>query len=129
MNLDQVKLEAFMGRMIGELGPAINVPLMMLGDRLGLFKAMTEAGPVTSKQLAVKTGTDERYLREWLCAMAAGGLVTFDPAADTFTLPDEHAFALAVAGLTLPWPLFPFPLSAVTGVYFGSRYFLRYCPV
>jgi len=96
MEVDNAKLEALMGRMIGELGAAINVPLMMIGDRLGLFKAMAEAGPLTSQQLAQKTGTDERYLREWLSAMAAGDIVRFDPAANTFTLPNEQALALAV---------------------------------
>jgi hypothetical protein len=96
MQLDEAKLEALMGRMVGELGAAINVPLMMIGDRLGLFKAMTEAGPLTASQIAARTGTDERYLREWLSAMAAGGIVTYDPAADTFTLPNEQAFAFAV---------------------------------
>jgi SAM-dependent methyltransferase len=96
MEVDNAKLEALMGRMIGELGAAINVPLMMIGDRLGLFKAMAEAGPLTSQQLAQKTGTDERYLREWLSAMAAGDIVKFDPAANTFTLPNEQALALAV---------------------------------
>jgi SAM-dependent methyltransferase len=96
MEVDDAKLEAFMGRMVGELGAAINVPLMMIGDRLGLFKAMAQAGPLRSQQLAQKTRTDERYIREWLSAMAAGDIVTFDPATDTFTLPDEQALALAV---------------------------------
>ncbi len=96
MQVDEAKLEAFMGRMVGELGAAINVPLMMIGDRLGLFKAMAEAGPLTSQQLAQKTGADERYLREWLSAMAAGEIVTFDAANNTFTLPNEQAMALAV---------------------------------
>ena len=96
MQVDQGKLEALMGRMVGELGAAINVPLMMIGDRLSLFKAMAQAGPLTSSQLAERTRTDERYVREWLSAMAAGGIVTFDPAANAFTLPNEQALALAV---------------------------------
>jgi SAM-dependent methyltransferase len=70
--------------------------MMMIGDRTGLFKAMHGAGPLSPAQLASKTGTDERYIREWLSAMAAGNIVEYDPAAKTFTLPDEHAFALAV---------------------------------
>jgi SAM-dependent methyltransferase len=96
MEINEAKLETFMGRMVSELGAAINVPLMLIGDRLGLFKAMAEAGPLTSQALAEKTGTDERYVREWLSAMAAGDMVTFDPSANTFTLPNEQAFALAV---------------------------------
>jgi SAM-dependent methyltransferase len=96
MEVDDAKLEAFMGRMVGELGAAINVPLMMIGDRLGLFKAMAGAGALTSQQVAEKAGTDERYTREWLSAMAAGDIVAFDPAANTFTLPNEQALALAI---------------------------------
>ncbi len=94
MNME--KLEGFMGKMIGELAGAINVPMMMIGDRVGLFKAMHGSGAMSPAQLASKTGTDERYVREWLSAMAAGNIVEYDPAASTFTLPDEHAFALAV---------------------------------
>jgi SAM-dependent methyltransferase len=96
VNVDTAKLDQFMGRMVGELGAIANAALVMLGDRLGLYKAMAGAGPITARQLAEKTGTDERYVREWLSAQAAGDLVQYDPATQSFTLPDEHAFALAV---------------------------------
>jgi SAM-dependent methyltransferase len=96
MNIDSNKLDQFMGRMVGELGAVGNAALVVLGDRLGLYKAMAEAGPMTSRQLAEKTGTNERYVREWLSAQAAGGIVEYDPSSQRFTLPDEHAFALAV---------------------------------
>ena len=96
MQIDERKLQEFMGRMLVELGAAINLPLMMIGDRLGLFKAMVGNGPLTSVQLAERTRTDERYVREWLSAMAAGQILQYDPASQAFTLPDEHAFALAV---------------------------------
>jgi SAM-dependent methyltransferase len=96
MEINEAKLDAFMARMVNELGAAINIPLMLIGDRLGLFKAMAGAGPLTSQALAEKTGADERYIREWLSAMAAGDMVAFDPAANTFTLPNEQAFALAI---------------------------------
>ena len=85
-----------MNQVLGELGAGMNAALVLIGDRLGLYKAMAENGPMTSKQLAEKTRTDERYIREWLSAQAAGGFVTYDAAANRFTLPNEQAFALAV---------------------------------
>jgi SAM-dependent methyltransferase len=96
MQIDQAKLDAFMGQMLNELGAAMNAALVLIGDKLGLYKAMCGAGPMTAAELAGKTGTDERYVREWLSAQAAGGFVTYDAAAGRFTLPDEQAFALAV---------------------------------
>src|SRR5262249_37285391 len=82
--------------MVGELGAAMNAALVIVGERLGLYKAMAGAGPLSSAELAQKTGTDERYVREWMSAQAAGGYLTYDPAAKKFTLPNEQAFALAV---------------------------------
>ncbi|MBI3472720.1 MAG: class I SAM-dependent methyltransferase [Candidatus Solibacter usitatus] len=96
MQIDPGKLDQFMGKMLGELGAAINAALVLTGDRLGLYKAMAGAGPLTTAALAAKAGCDERYLREWLSAQAAGGIVTYDAPTQSFTLPDEHAFALAV---------------------------------
>lgn len=90
------KLNEFMGKAIGDMGAAMNVSLVLIGDRLGLYKAMAGAGPMTPAQLAERTGTAARYIREWLCAQAAGGYVTYDATAKTFTLPDEQAMALAV---------------------------------
>ena len=96
MQIDQAKLEKFMGQALGELGAGINAALVIIGDKLGLYKAMAGAGPMTSAELAQKTGTTERYVREWLSAQAAGGFVAYDGVAGKFTLPDEQAFALAV---------------------------------
>jgi SAM-dependent methyltransferase len=96
MQIDQAKLEKFMGQAMGEIGGAMNAALVMVGDKLGLYKAMAEAGPMTSAELAKKTGTMERYVREWLSAQAAGGFVTYDATTERFTLPNEQAFALAV---------------------------------
>jgi len=90
------KLEQFMGQVVGELGAAMNAALVLIGEKLGLYKAMAGAGPMTSAQLAEKTHTDERYVREWLSAQAAGGFVSYDAATKSFSLPDEQAFALAV---------------------------------
>lgn len=94
--IDQEKLNRFLGQVVGELGAAMNAALVLIGEKLGLYKAMAGAGPITAKELARKTGADERYVREWLSAQAAGGYVTYDPATESFTLPPEQAFALAV---------------------------------
>ena len=94
--LDQQKLHNFVMQAVGEMGAAMNTALIVVGDKLGLYKAMAGAGPMTSTELAEKTATTERYVREWLAAQAAGGYVTYDPATTRYTLPDEHAFALAV---------------------------------
>jgi SAM-dependent methyltransferase len=96
MPIDQGKLEKFMGQALGELGAAMNAALVIIGDKLGLYKAMAGAGPINAPELAQKTGTTERYVREWLNAQAAGGFVTYDASTARYTLPDEQAFALAV---------------------------------
>src|ERR1700734_1441004 len=82
--------------MVGELGAAMNGALILIGEKLGLYKAMAGAGPITAAELARKTNTDERYVREWLSGQAAGGYVTYDASTNSFTLPDEQAFALAM---------------------------------
>ena len=96
MQIDQAKLEVFMGQVVGELGAAMNAALVLIGEKLGLYKAMAGAGPLKPDELAAKTKTDARYVREWLCAQAAGGFVRYDAGTGAFTLPDEQAFALAV---------------------------------
>jgi 2-polyprenyl-3-methyl-5-hydroxy-6-metoxy-1,4-benzoquinol methylase len=93
--VDQDKLMAFLGQVIGELGATVNAGLIVAGDRLGLYRAMANAGPITSAELAAKTGTAERYVREWLNAQAAGGFVTYDPQTARYLLPPEQAMALA----------------------------------
>ena len=93
INMD--KLNAFMGQVVGELGATVNAGLIVIGDRLGLYKAMAESGPITSSELAEKTGTAERYTREWLNAQAAGGFVEYTPETQRYLLPPEQAFALA----------------------------------
>jgi SAM-dependent methyltransferase len=93
--IDQAKLHEFVMRAVGEMGAAMNAALIILGDRLGLYKAMAGAGPLTSQQLASKTNTTERYVREWLAAQAAGGFITYDAGSNTYTLPPEQALALA----------------------------------
>lgn len=96
LKIDEAKLNAFMGRAVQDMGAAFSTALIIMGDRLGLYKAMAGAGPLTSAEVAGKTGTTERYVREWLSAQAASGYVTYDAATKKFTLPDEQAMALAV---------------------------------
>ncbi len=93
--IDQGKLEAFMGKAVVDMGAVISAPLFTIGERLGLYKAMAGAGPLSSHELAERSGASERYVREWLGNQAAGGYVTYDADSDRYTLPDEHALALA----------------------------------
>jgi SAM-dependent methyltransferase len=93
--IDEAKLEAFMGRAVADMGAIISAPLMVIGEKLGLYKAMAGAGPVSSQEVAERSGAAERNVREWLRNQAAGGYVTYDPASDRYTLPDEQALALA----------------------------------
>ena len=93
--VDMDKLMSFLGQVIGELGATVNAGLIVAGDRLGLYRGMAGAGPISSAELAAKTGTSERYVREWLNAQAAGGYVTYDPASQKYELPAEQAMALA----------------------------------
>jgi SAM-dependent methyltransferase len=93
--IDEEKLNAFMGKVVGDFGASVSAALVVLGDKLGLYKAMADSQPVTPAELAARTGTVERYVREWLINQAAGGYVEYDPATERFTLPPEQAVALA----------------------------------
>jgi SAM-dependent methyltransferase len=93
--LDETKLNQFVGRMLGDMGAALGAALVLVGDRLGLYKAMAEAGPVTPAQLAKSTGTSERYVREWLAAQAAAGYVDYDKKTQQFSLSPEQAAVFA----------------------------------
>jgi 2-polyprenyl-3-methyl-5-hydroxy-6-metoxy-1,4-benzoquinol methylase len=96
MTLDMQKLDSFMGKAVVDLGATLSAALIVIGDELGLFKAMADAGPLTSTELAKRTETSERYVREWMAAMAAGGYLEYDAKSSKYTLPAEQAFALAV---------------------------------
>jgi len=93
--IDETKLNVFMGKIVGDLGATMSSALLVLGDRLGLYKAMAALGPVTPAELAKRTETTERYVGEWLNAQAASGYVTYDPETRRYALPPEQAFALA----------------------------------
>lgn len=92
--IDPQKLDAFIGKIVGDAGAALSSALVVLGDRLGLYAALKEA-PATATELAERTQTHERYVQEWLDAQAAAGYVTYDPALLTYSLPPEQAEAFA----------------------------------
>jgi len=92
--LDHAKVEEFLGKLVQDVGATFHAALVLIGDKLGLYRAMAAAGPLTPEELARRTDTHERYVKEWLSAQAAGGYVTYDAATGRFTLPPEHAFLL-----------------------------------
>jgi SAM-dependent methyltransferase len=93
--IDEGKLEAFMGQAVMDMGAIISAPLFVIGEKLGLYKAMAGAGPLSSREVADRAGLPERNVREWLRNQAAGGYVSYDAQSDRYTLPDEQALALA----------------------------------
>ena len=93
--VDPQKLEAFLGKMVGDMGAAVSGALVVLGDRLGLYKALAARGPSTSAELAAAAGVHERYVREWLSAQAASDYVTYDKATGRFALTPEQATVFA----------------------------------
>jgi 2-polyprenyl-3-methyl-5-hydroxy-6-metoxy-1,4-benzoquinol methylase len=93
--VNEAKLQEFLGKAVGDIGAAMSAAHVVIGDKLGLYKAMAAAGPITPAELAQRTGTKERYVREWLNNQAAGGYATYEAASGRYTLPPEQAFALA----------------------------------
>ncbi len=94
IQVDGDKLMQFVFRAVDEVGATLNTALVVMGDRLGLYRALAEAGPLSPAELAERTETAERYVREWLNAQAAGGFVVYDPDSGRYTLPPEQAVAL-----------------------------------
>ena len=92
--IDEQQLMGFVFRAVGEVGAALNCALVVMGDRLGYYRALAERGPLAASELAELTATGEKYAREWLDAQAAGSYVDYDPATGTYTLSAEHAVAL-----------------------------------
>jgi len=97
--INDTKLNEFMGRAVADMGAAMHAALVVIGDKLGLYKAMATENWISSAGLAEKTKTAERYVREWLNANAASGYVLYDPSTDRYQLPPEQAFALTVQDL------------------------------
>jgi len=94
MGATQEQVEEFVHKAFGDIAGALTSALVVMGDKLGLYRAMAGAGGLTPADLAAQTGTTERYVREWLSGQAASGYVTYDAATGRYTLPDAHAAAL-----------------------------------
>jgi SAM-dependent methyltransferase len=92
--VDEEKLMAFVFKAVEEVGATVNAALVVMGDRLGLYRALAGAGPTSPAELAERAGVSERYVREWLNAQAAGGYVELDAESGSYTLPAEQAVAL-----------------------------------
>jgi SAM-dependent methyltransferase len=94
MAVDEGKLSEFVFKALGDISATVTAGLVVVGERLGLYRALAAGGPMTPAELAKRTGTAERYLREWCAAQAASEYLTYDPASGRYTLPPEQAVAL-----------------------------------
>jgi 2-polyprenyl-3-methyl-5-hydroxy-6-metoxy-1,4-benzoquinol methylase len=95
MAVDPAKFQELVHKMVGDMGVAFGAGLVLVGDRLGLYKSLADQGPSTSEELASRTGTFERYVREWLAAQAAAGYISYDAAAHRYFMTEEQAMAFA----------------------------------
>jgi SAM-dependent methyltransferase len=112
VHIDETKLEAFVGRVLGDLAACYGGVMVSLGDRLGLYDTLNGAGPLTSAEVAERSSCAERYVREWLNSQVAAGYVEYDPDTERYTLPPEHAAVLADReSPTLMIPAFNVPAS------------------
>ena len=93
--IDEQKRDQFAERVVGDISATVVTAMSVIGDRLGLFKELATSGPVTSDELAERTGLNERYMREWLSSLACAGYLEYEPDAGRFALPSEHAPSLA----------------------------------
>src|SRR5205823_11759213 len=91
MTINPDKLNAFMGRAVVDIGATLHAGLVIIGEKLGLYKTLAESGPLTPAELAKKTNTNERYVREWLNAQAAGGYVMYDAESGRYSMSEEQA--------------------------------------
>ena len=98
MAINPDKLMAFMGKLVGDLGAMMSIGPMLLGEKLGLYKAMADGAPVTAAELAAKTKTNERYVHEWLSSQAASGFIEYDATKERFSMTEEQAAALGAEG-------------------------------
>src|SRR5258705_2266471 len=94
VEVDPLKLEQFVFRAVDEVGATLNTALVVMGDKLGLYRGLAGAGPLTPTELAERTSTTERYVREWLNAQAAGGYVEYDPESGRYPIRPEQALAM-----------------------------------
>src|SRR5260370_19552153 len=98
MAVDDNKLQELMGRMLGDVGAAMGSALVLLGDKFGFYKTLAAGGPMTSAELASKTGTVERYVREWAAQQAAAGYINYDTKSARFSISPAQALVLADEG-------------------------------
>src|SRR5271168_2842122 len=98
MAIDGEKLQQLIGKMLGDVGAAMGTALVLLGDKFGLYKTLAATGPLTPAELASKTGTVERYVREWAAAQAAAGYINYDSSSGRFSMSPEQAIVLADEG-------------------------------
>lgn len=117
MELNEEKLNELLGKVVTEMGAAANGPLVMLGDKLGLYKCLAQLGPLNSTELADETDTAERYVREWLSAQAASGYVSYDAGSKSFSMTPEQA---AVFGNPESPVFMTGAFYAVTSVYLDT---------
>src|SRR3954467_11724432 len=96
--INEANLHALVGGILHDLGGAFSVPLVQIGESLGLYQTLSQNGPLSSDELAARTGLKERYLREWLSAQAASKYITFEPSTEKFTMTPEQAFVFANQG-------------------------------
>ena len=101
---NKAKAQKFLQQLMKDVAASFHSAMTYIGDRLGIFKAMAEGGPVTAAELAQRTGLQERYLREWLGSMAAARYLDYDPATARYTLPPEHIGPLANENSRCSWP-------------------------
>src|SRR5216684_3189100 len=104
MAIDEKGLQNLIGKMLGDVGAAMGAALVLLGDKFGLYKTLAGEGPLTAAELASRTGTAERYVREWAAAQAAAGYINYDSVSTRFSMSPEQALVLADEGGP---PLFP----------------------
>jgi SAM-dependent methyltransferase len=93
-SINEDKMNAFLGKVVGDFGASLSSALVYIGQKLGLYKAMSDAGPVTPAELAQRTNTNERYVREWLINQAASGYAEYDPESGCYSLTPEQSVAL-----------------------------------
>src|SRR6201993_5575989 len=94
--MDETKLHQFVGQMLNDLGGAVSIALVQMGDALGLYKILHEKGAMTTQELAAEAGVNERYLREWAAHHAASNYLSYDPATQKFALPEEQAMVFGI---------------------------------
>ena len=110
--IDPDKLNAFLAQAVSDMGAAMHIGVVLIGDKLGLYRAMRDGNPMTAQELSQRTGVRERYVREWLNANAASHYVDYDAASETYSLSPEQAFALAQDDTALDLPGFSYMMAS-----------------